>query len=184
MSTGDPPLGKCRCHHCLPVVNGMRADISPFRQTPVSLPPVSSSKPTNPKDAIGSDKMPLHLWPETASAMGSLALLDGALKYGRSNFREIGVRASIYVDAAKRHLQFWFEGEDTDPDSGLPHLAHVLACVAILVDAGAADKLNDDRQVRGGYRELMNELTPHVSRLKLQHAAKSPKHYTIADNHE
>jgi hypothetical protein len=160
------------------VLDGIRADISPFR----SEPAVSTEKPTNPKDLIGSNKIPLHLWPETASALGSMALLDGALKYGRSNFREIGVRASIYFDAARRHLQFWFEGEDTDPDSQLPHLAHALACLAILVDAAAAGKLNDDRMVTGGYRELVNELSPHVARLKQLHEGKSPKHYTIADN--
>lgn len=139
-------------------------------------------KPSNPKDAIGSDKVPLHLWPETATALGALGLLDGMLKYGRGNFREIGVRASIYQDAAKRHLDYWFEGEDNDPDSGLPHLAHALACIAILVDSEAAGKLNDDRQVKGGFRALMTKLTPHVARLKLLHAGKTPKHYTIADN--
>jgi hypothetical protein len=143
---------------------------------------VAELKPTNPKDAIGSDKLPLHLWPETASALGCLGLLDGALKYGRANFRAIGVRSSIYYDAARRHLNKWFEGEDNDPDSGLPHLAHVLACVAIVVDAQAAGKLNDDRQVAGGYPELVSQLTPHVKRLKELHASKTPKHYTIADD--
>lgn len=139
-------------------------------------------KQTNPKDAIGSNKLPLHLWPSTATALGSLGLLDGACKYGRSNFRAIGVRASIYYDAASRHLNSWFEGENTDPDSGLPHLAHALACIAIIVDAEAAGKLNDDRMFTGGYRKLVNELTPHVARIKALHADKSPKHYTIADS--
>lgn len=143
---------------------------------------VATSKATNPKDAIGSDKLPLHLWPATATALGCLGLLDGMLKYGRSNFREIGVRASIYVDAAKRHLDAYFEGEDADPDSGLSHLAHALACIAIIVDADAAGKLNDDRMVQGGYRKLVAKLTPHVKRLKALHASKHPKHYTIADS--
>ncbi len=138
-------------------------------------------KPSNPKDIIGSDKLPLHLSPNTASALGCLALLDGALKYGRSNFRAIGVRASIYYDATLRHLTKWFEGEDTDEDSGLPHLAHVLACVAILVDAGAAGKLNDDRALPAGYLAFVTSLTPHVARLKAKHAKRNPKHYTIAD---
>ena len=141
----------------------------------------ANMKPSNPKDAIGSDKLPLHLWPTTATALGSLALLDGALKYGRSNFRRIGVRASIYVDAAKRHMDAWFEGEDCDPASGLPHLAHALACIAIIVDAQAADKLTDDRMTPGGYRALVESLTPHVPRLRKLHADKNPKHYTIAD---
>lgn len=136
-------------------------------------------KPTNPKDLIGSGKLPLHLWPVTATALGSLGLLDGMLKYGRSNFRAVGVRASIYYDAASRHLNAWFEGEAVDPDSGLPHLAHALACLAIIVDAEAAGKLNDDRMHPGGYRALINSLTPHVARLKAVHEGKAPTHYTI-----
>ncbi len=143
---------------------------------------MSETKPTNPKDAIGSDKLPMHLWPATASAMGSIGLLNGALKYGRSNFREVGVRASIYYDACNRHLNAWFEGEEVDPDDGVPHLAAALACLAIIVDAQAAGKLNDDRMVPGGYRKLERELTGHVKRLKQLHKDRTPKHYTIADS--
>jgi hypothetical protein len=139
------------------------------------------TKPTNPKDAVGCDKLPLHLWPASATMMGCLALLDGMLKYGRSNFREAGVRASIYYDACNRHMNAWFEGEDTDPDSGLPHLAHALACIAVIVDAQAADKLVDDRMYPGKYRDLVETLTPHVKRLKSKHANKSPKHWTIVE---
>lgn len=138
------------------------------------------TKPTNPKDAVGSDKLPLHLWPETATAYGCLGLLDGMLKYGRSNWREAGVRYSIYIDALRRHVNLLFEGEDIDPDSGLPHLSHALACLAIIIDADAAGNLTDDRQYRGeGYRKLLEELTPHVKRLKEKHKDKDPQHYTI-----
>lgn len=142
------------------------------------------AKPSNPKEAIGSGKLPLHLWPTTASAMGCIGFLNGMLKYGRSNFRAIGIRASIYYDAAIRHLNAWFEGEECDPDDGVPHLAAALACIGIIVDAIAAGKFNDDRSVKGGYRNLVDELTPHVTRLKLLHASKDPHHYTIADNPE
>ena len=142
---------------------------------------VAGRKPTNPKDIIGSSKLPLHLWPSTATAMGCLGFLDGALKYGRSNFRAVGVKASIYVDAAKRHLDAWFEGEDLDPDSGLPHLSHALACCAILAEALAKKNLTDDRMYPTRYREFVNELTEHVGRLKLLRKDCDPKHYTIAD---
>ena len=147
--------------------------------------PTVDAKPTNPKDLIGSDKIPLHLWPETATVLGSLALLDGALKYGRANWREAGVRASIYVDAVRRHLNAWFEGENFDNSeygSGLPHLAHALACIAIIVDADAAGKLTDDRNYPGGYDALVTDLTPMVAAIKAKYAErKSPKQYTIAD---
>jgi hypothetical protein len=141
------------------------------------------TKQTNPKDAIGSDKLPLHLWPVSATAMGCLGLLDGMLKYGRSNWRDTGVRVTIYLDALDRHSAAYREGEDLDPDSGMPHLAHMLACLAILVDATATGKITDDRCYNGsGYRALVTELTPHVGRIKELRAGHDPKHYTIQDN--
>ena len=112
--------------------------------------------------------------------MGAIALLNGALKYGRANWRVIGVRASIYFDACQRHLAAWFEGEDED-EEGVPHLASALACIAIIVDAAAAGKLNDDRQVPGGHRAMLDALAPQIARLKELHGEKSPKHYTIED---
>ena len=142
--------------------------------------PSSDQKPSNPKDAIGSDKLPLHLWPTTATAMGCVGMMEGLSKYGRNNFREHGVRASVYVAACKRHLDAWFEGEDCAPDSGVPHLANALSCLAIIVDAKASGKLNDDRNYRGeGYRVLVEELTPHIRRLREMHKDKDPIHYTI-----
>lgn len=142
----------------------------------------ADTKESNPKDLLGTTKLPLHLFPKTAVAQGSLAFLDGALKYGRSNFRVVGVRASVYYAALCRHMDAWLEGEDKAEDSQLSHLAHALACVAILIDAEAAGKLIDDRQVAGGYAKLVKELTPDVARLIETHKGKSPRHYTIQDS--
>jgi hypothetical protein len=139
-------------------------------------------KNPNPKDSIGSSKVPMHLWPMEATVLGTLGLLDGAGKYGRSNYLVAPVRASIYYDAAMRHLAKWFSGEETDEDSGIPHLGHVLACCAILVGAQAAGTLIDDRNVKNGFCEFLKQYTPHVKRLQEKHASQSPKHYTIKDN--
>ena len=143
------------------------------------------SKPTNPvneKDRIAQGKLPLHLWPSTATAMGCVGLLNGALKYGRGNFRASGVLASVYKSAADRHLAAWFSGEDNDPVDGVPHLAAALACLAIIVDAQAAGKLIDDREYENGYVALADSLTLYIAHLKGLHEDKNPKHYTIADN--
>lgn len=142
-----------------------------------------NSKPSNPKDIIGSGKIPFHLWPETASILGALALEWGLLKYGRGNFRAVGVRASIYYDAARRHLNAWFEGQDNDEESGLPHLAHALACIAVVVESQSEGKFTDDRNYPGGYHKLLEKMTPAVNRLKEIADKKgwSPKHYTIQD---
>lgn len=74
-------------------------------------------------------------------------MMDGAEKYGPYNWRDNGVIASVYVDAAKRHLDKWFEGQEYDP-SKVHHLGHALACCAILLDAQFSDGLIDDRPVK------------------------------------
>lgn len=139
------------------------------------------SKATNPKDAVGSGKIPVHLWPASATVLGAMGLLDGMLKYGRMNWRPSGVRFSIYYDAIMRHTFALIEGEWLDPDSSLPHLCHILACAAIVGDAQAAGVLNDDRNYPGGYRELVDQLTPEVERLKEKYNDRSPHHFSISD---
>jgi hypothetical protein len=170
---------------------GKDADRWEFAEAPVhpawdafeiqTFGPLDPVKDTNPKDGIGATKLPLSLVPPTAIALASLAHLDGALKYGKWNWRIAGVRASIYLDALMRHVEKWAHGEDADPDSGLPHLAHALACMNILVDAQAAGKLHDDRAPAIDLDSLFARLTPHVERLKAKHAHRSPRHYSIED---
>lgn len=142
---------------------------------------LNNLKNTNPKDIIGSDKLPLHLFPMTAVIYGAIALLDGALKYGRSNWRKAGVRASIYYDACLRHLSRWFEGEDLDPDSGIHHLAHAIACITILIDAFEANNLKDDRMFPVSYEKTFKKMGKYVKILKKRHKGKNPKHWTIKD---
>jgi hypothetical protein len=125
----------------------------------------------NPKDVVASERIPMDLWPPAATAMGVIAMLNGSLKYGRANWRKIPVRATVYVGAAQRHLAAWIDGEDADED-GVPHLSSVLASLAIVVDALAAETLIDDRPTPGGYRRLATELTPHVARLRAVHAVR------------
>jgi dATP/dGTP diphosphohydrolase, N-terminal len=168
------------CADCYPNLNAPPSGME-YGNVPESAPK-EAEKLSNPKDIVGSNKVPLHLFPLTAVAAGCLAFLEGVLKYGRSNFRVVGVRSSIYYDAARRHLDSWFEGEDIDPESGIDHLGKALACIAVLIDAKAAGKLHDDRMVAGGYAEYVKQLTPLVAELKKRHADKNPTHYTIADN--
>jgi hypothetical protein len=134
----------------------------------------------NPKDVVGATKLPLHLWPATATALGSIALHNGACKYGRSNWRKAGIRATRYTDALRRHIAAWEEGEECD-EEGIPHLSSALACLAIMVDARAAGTMTDDRQFPGGYKKLVEQLTPLVKAVTDKHADKAPKHWTIGD---
>jgi hypothetical protein len=74
-----------------------------------------------------------------------LAMLEGARKYGRHNYRVSGVRASVYRDATWRHLNKWWEGEDVDPDCGLNHITKAIASLMVLRDAMIFDNWTDDR---------------------------------------
>ena len=142
-------------------------------------------KSTNPKDLIGSDKLPFHLVPSSAIAYECLAFLEGALKYGRSNWRAAGVRFSIYYDACLRHLTKCMEGEWIDSESGIPHLGHARACLGIIIDAYEAGMLKDDRMYsKSDYSALITKYSEEVKRLKEKYKDKSPKHWTIEDNKE
>jgi len=58
-------------------------------------------------------------------------LTFGAAKYGTNNWRS-GIAVSRLVAAAYRHLGAINRGEDIDPESGLPHSAHLGCCVQFL----------------------------------------------------
>lgn len=109
-------------------------------------PKVPDTKPTNPKDAAGSLKaFVFSVIPQRVVAELGLALLEGALKYSRHNYRRAGVRASVYVDATGRHLAAWWEGQDTDPDSGLSHVTKAIASLTVLRDSMLQGNWVDDR---------------------------------------
>lgn len=78
------------------------------------------------------NKPPLNLIPgEAITAMGR-AFGYGARKYAPDNWRKCD-DPGRYVAAAMRHLVAWNGGEELDPESGLSHLDHALASMAMLV---------------------------------------------------
>ena len=105
----------------------------------------SKATTTNPKDLLGRKKVSITKFPMAGLIHGATAMMNGAEKYGPYNWREKDVVASIYVDAAFRHLAAWFEREEIAEDSGVHHLGHALACAAILLDAQENGNLIDDR---------------------------------------
>lgn len=58
-------------------------------------------------------------------------LTFGANKYAAHNWRE-GIYYSRLIAAAYRHLGAINRGEDIDPESGLPHTAHLGCCIQFL----------------------------------------------------
>lgn len=121
-------------------------------------------KESNPKDAVGIAKVPASTVsqavmmelrrflnrPVSFMVQGELGLgmLEGALKYGRHNYRAVGVRASVYFDAAFRHFGAWYLGQDIDPDSGLSHITKGIATLTVLRDSMIQGNWADDRPPR------------------------------------
>lgn len=92
-------------------------------------------------------KPPLSLLPRAALEAEAMVLAYGANKYGRDNWR-LGMDHSRLLDACLRHIVAYAEGEDIDPESGLPHLAHARCSLGFLLHYRAAGVGADDRVVR------------------------------------
>ena len=138
-----------------------------------------TTKPTNPKDVVGVRKAPMSTVSGPVMAELGVAMLEGACKYGRHNYRVAGVRGSVYYDALWRHVNGWWEGQDIDPDSGMHHITKAIATLVVLRDAMIHDKFEDDRPPRSP--EFYLELNRLAGEIIDRHADKSPRHYTIED---
>lgn len=89
-------------------------------------------------------KPPLSLIPRAALLAEAEVLAFGAQKYDAHNWRK-GMRWSRLGDAAMRHLLAWLDGEDNDPETGLPHLAHLRCCSGFLLEYAQSGAGTDDR---------------------------------------
>lgn len=102
----------------------------------------------NPKTVAALNKPRLSDVPPVALFAMGAAMSDGASKYGRFNWRDTSVTASVFYDAMMRHLTAWYNGEDCADDSHVDHLGHIMASCAILLDAQVHGVFNDDRDKR------------------------------------
>jgi hypothetical protein len=130
--------------------------------------PVSeiSVKQSNPKDSVGTRKWRQYcVVPTTVVWALGVAMLEGARKYGRSNYRVAGVRASVYVDAAKGHIDQFWEGENVDDESKIHHLVKGMASLAVLYDAIVQNKWVDDRPPATDLSKLRAELQAAVDHI-------------------
>lgn len=72
----------------------------------------------------------------------------GAKKYPEPRNWEKGMSWGRLFGAIMRHTWAWWRGEDIDPESGLPHLAHAAwSCIALL-HYSKHKKEFDDRVIR------------------------------------
>lgn len=143
-----------------------------------SIVPQRHHKPSNPKDVLGTNRAPFDLVSDIAIAEESLAMAEGGLKYGKFNYRAIGVRASIYLDAARRHIAKWKNGEERDQKTGVHHLGSARACLGILLEAQGMGNLTDDRPpVMPGFSGQVDALEERMSHLVTLYGDRNPRHY-------
>lgn len=130
-----------------------------------SLQPAEEVKISNPKDALGIKKAPTFVIPTGPQYEIGLAMMEGGRKYGAFNYRAVGVRASVYYDACRRHLDAWKEGEDIDPTSGIHHLMKAAACLIVARDSMMMGNFEDDRPIRYPKGMDMEELNKQAAGL-------------------
>lgn len=126
---------------------------------------------TNPKDLLGMKKPQMWLNPRAALVWMAKAFEFGGyglnalgervreIGYGPYNWRTKPVKATVYIAAMERHLAEYLDGDDLASDSKVPHLGHIMACAAILIDATELGNLVDDRPTKGPVARLLTALT-------------------------
>ena len=135
-------------------MNGPYIDNNPKTHAQDEQLAISEYPDTNPKTAFGAKKIPLEYVPPSATHALAEAFADGAKKYGPYNWREKSISSSVYYGACLRHLQSWWDGEDFAQDSGVHHLHHALACIAMVIDGNSVGKLNDNRPPKGAASKM------------------------------
>ena len=83
---------------------------------------------------------------EMPNALGGVTrvLEYGARKYARNNYRK-GLPFTEIYDSMRRHQMAWLNGEDTDSESGLPHVDHIVANALFLAELTRRTPQMDDR---------------------------------------
>ncbi len=152
---------------------------------PMECPPVTEEtaqvKPSNPKEACGGKKLPMHLVSGIVKAYQALAHFLGNVKYGAWNYSVEGSRASTYYSAMNRHMDRWWLGEENDPVDGTPHLANAQACINILIECQQRGNLNDDRPPSYDLGPLYAKLEKTQAEILERYKDRNPRHYTIKD---
>lgn len=101
---------------------------------------------TLPNEGVKFDsgKVRMELLPPELLVGVADILTFGAKKYADRNW-EKGMDWSRVYGALLRHLNAWWGGEDTDPETGKSHLWHAGCCIAFLITYEQRRIGNDDR---------------------------------------
>ena len=89
-------------------------------------------------------KLMYSLIPPIATEALAKVLTFGAAKYAPNSWQTVKDGERRYLDALMRHLEAWREGETIDPESGLPHLSHLLCNASFLLHF-EKERLNENQ---------------------------------------
>jgi hypothetical protein len=90
------------------------------------------------------NKTRFDLIPPHAIEQVAEVLTYGANKYADRNY-ESGMEVSRVFAAAQRHLNAYWKGQDLDEESVLPHIAHAVTDLLILLELHRLHPDKDDR---------------------------------------
>lgn len=93
---------------------------------------------------FNSGKPPMELVPLSALEDCARVFGYGREKYAAWNWAK-GMDWSVAYGCLLRHLSAWFNGEDNDPESGLPHLGHAMCNLVMLSTFARTYPEGDDR---------------------------------------
>lgn len=93
---------------------------------------LEKADPANTGRKDDSQKPDLTDIPKEAMWEMGAAFTYGQKKYAKNNFRQ-GMKVSRQLAAAVRHIYQHLDGETLDSESGVMHLGHALASVAMAV---------------------------------------------------
>lgn len=105
-------------------------------------------KHSNPKSNQARTKFSMSCLPVAVLAELSTGAYEGAIKYGKHNYRETEISGAEYWDATLRHLMYWWEGEDLDPLSKVNHITKAISSLMVLRDSMISGTFVDDRPPR------------------------------------
>lgn len=113
---------------------------------------------TNPGVKFDQEKPRVDLLPPGALLQIAEVLRYGATKYSERNW-EKGLARRRVLSAAIRHLFAYMSGEDLDPESGLPHVAHAGCCILFLIEYTILGIGDDERTLMYGRTESVGGRT-------------------------
>ncbi len=120
MSTGNRMID---CNVC-----GHRYDSLGNSSCPIDH---SALKPKGLKYDQGKDRWDLLPFGTVKQIVKVLTF--GAKKYEDNSWQEVDGGRKRYYAAAMRHMDAWWGGEKSDPESGLHHLSHAACCMLFLI---------------------------------------------------